>query len=86
MATRPLTSLPLDDHACRDCGGRGTVTDPHPYDYSPGATITRPCNTCRPHRDQAPIYPDYFAMIEAAAAKVGQSITMYEDFSDDYYG
>lgn len=52
---RSLTALPLDDHACRDCDGRGYNVDPSAHDYAPGAWRRVPCNTCSPHEaDTAP--------------------------------
>lgn len=52
---RSLTALPLDDHACRDCDGRGFNVDPSAHDYAPGAWRRVPCATCRPHvADTAP--------------------------------
>lgn len=50
MPTRPLTSLPLDDHACRECGGTGRIIDTHRDSYAPGAMQSRPCDACRPYR------------------------------------
>lgn len=74
---RSLTALPLDDHACRDCDGRGYNVDPSAHDYAPGARRRVPCNTCRPHvADTAPrVSKD--DLMDAAIADMGLTPSEY---------
>ena len=39
---------------CPYCHGRGYLTEPSPYSYRPGDTVTRTCD-CRPRDPETPI-------------------------------